>query len=79
MNGTNNKKAVYTPPPTVDLSDPNDAEVWLDLVTSALKGFCAAGWSNEKGRLQMPSSSVASRAAIEAADLVLAEFKKRRK
>jgi hypothetical protein len=77
-NGTKNWKPTYTPPAApADLTNPDDREVWLDLVTSAIKGFCGASWAKDKGPIQMVSSSVAVKAAVEVADGVLAEFKKR--
>lgn len=80
--GNNNHKfptQQFVPPPAADLSDKDDAEVWLDLVTSALKGYCGAAWAKDKGPVQMVTAGVASRAAVECADAVLAEYKKRRK
>lgn len=78
-NNNEHNRSAFTPPLPADLSDLNDAEVWLDLVTSALKGYCGAAWAKEKGPIQTVNSSIASRMAVEAADTVLAEYKKRRK
>lgn len=40
----------FTPPSQADLSDREDAEVWLDLVTAAVTGYCGAAWAKKGGR-----------------------------
>lgn len=68
----------YTSPtPATFTEGSSEAEVWLDLVTSALKGYCGAAWQKDKGPINMVSSGIAAKAATEAADTVFAEFKKR--
>lgn len=79
--GANNqasKQSAHIPPAVPSLTENSaDAELWLDIVTSAVKGYCGAAWAKEKGPIQMVSSQVVIRAAVEVADGVFAEYKKR--
>lgn len=75
--GTNAANTYNTPAPA-NLYEQTDAELWLDLVTAAITGFAGAGWSPDGKKLNMPSSSVVSRNAVEVADAVMVEYKKRR-
>lgn len=65
------------PTPATFTEGSADAELWLDLVSAAIKGYCGAAWAKDKGPIQMVSSGIAARASVEVADAVFAEFKKR--
>lgn len=70
----------FVPPPQADLSDKNDAEVWLDLVTAAVEGYCGAAWGKKGGDpINTVNSQIAAKMAVEVADGVFEAFKKRRK
>lgn len=80
VGNNSHQKHQFTAPPPADLADPNDGEIWLDLVTAAIKGYTGAAWAKKGGDpIVMVSTSVASKCAVEVADAVFAEFKKRRK
>lgn len=79
MTVANKKQSTFAPPPQADLSDTNDAEIWLDFVTAAIKGYTAAAWARKGGDpVSMVTAGVASKCAVEVADAVFLEFKKRR-
>jgi hypothetical protein len=66
----------YIPPEPADLSNPADAEVWLDLAAAALQGYCSATWT-KNGEAAMVSASISSKNAKEAADYLFQAYKER--
>lgn len=71
-----NNQFVPPPKPTLTVGSP-DCELWLDIVLAAVAGYTAAGWQNDRGKVQMVSASIVTKAAIEVADGIFAEYKNR--
>lgn len=75
-----NQAPQFVTAPEADLSDKGDAEVWLDLVTAAVGGYCGAAWGKKNGDpINTLNSQIAARMATEVADAVFVAYKKRRK
>lgn len=64
------------PVPTLTLGS-DECEVWLDVVTRSIEGYSSAAWTNDQKKICSMSPVVVAKCAVEVADRVLVEYRKR--
>lgn len=77
-NGTTKEAPIPTPVPEL-VPGSEEHEVYLDILVRATEGYAGAAWTNNQKQICSMSPVVVARCAIEVADRVFAEYKKRLK